>query len=102
MQKLLHTHELCKRRASQLQLEEIMDLHLRVNYVKCPKLIFEFIMAMKKTNRKYSSEIYNASILEYAEKVEKSLDIVDKLYSQYDFKTPKNTCENIAKILQKI
>jgi hypothetical protein len=100
IQKLFQTYELCKRRVSQLQLENTIDENINTNYNKCPELAFLFIMKMRKINRIYSSDIYNSSILDYPDKVEKNLNKADELYKMYDFTKPENTCKNIETILK--
>ena len=102
LQKLFQTEELCKRRILQIDLENKLDINLRVNQHKCPEVSFEFIMAMRKMNRTYSLQIYNSPMIDYCENVSNSLDKADEVYKMYDFSRPENTCENIAKILKTI
>jgi hypothetical protein len=54
-------------------------------------------MNMRKLNRKYSSEIYNSSMIDYASKIEQNLNMADKIYNFYHFNNPQNICENISK-----
>ena len=98
IQKLFQTQELFQRRLSQLKMEESIDHNLTTQYNKCPHEIFIFLMNMRKLNRKYSSEIYNSSMFDYASKIEENLNIADKMYNFYDFNNPQNICENISKI----
>jgi hypothetical protein len=102
LQKLFQTEELCKRRTFQIELENKLDINLKVNQHKCPEISFEFIMAMRKMNRQYSLEIYNSPMIDYAENVSKSLDKADEIYKMYDFTKPEDTCKNIEKILKTI
>jgi hypothetical protein len=102
LQKLFQTDELCKRRIAQIELENRIDTNLNINYHKCPEISFEFIMAMRQMNRRYSLGVYNSPMIDYPEKVAQGLDEADKIYNMYDFTKPENTCENIEKILKSI
>jgi hypothetical protein len=98
IQKLLSMQELSKRRLEQLELEVDMDKKLIKNYKKCPQITFNFVMAMRRLNRNYSSDVYDSSIFDYPDKIKNNLDIADSLYLEY-FTNP--TCENLSKFLEK-
>lgn len=96
--KLFKIKELSERRTLQLRLEEQMDNNLSETYKDCPETTLKFLLTIRKLNRLNSSELYNSTILEYPNYINKNLDLTEQLYHNYNLTNP--TCNNLNNFLK--
>jgi hypothetical protein len=72
--------ELTERRKRQLKKEAYVDKTLVKCRHHCPDMVNEYLMKSRELNRKLSSDLYNASMVEYADKSTEYLDTVSKTH----------------------
>jgi len=66
-----------------------MDEKLSKVYGTCSRETFEFVMELRRLQRKYSMETYTSSIMDYPENVRKNLVKGDIFFSMF-FSGPKD------------
>ena len=82
--KIFRIQELGKQRIEQLHQEEKIDKLLINHYKECPDVVFHYLIKYRALNRKCSIELYNASVLDYLEKAEENMHLLDKLHGKYN------------------
>jgi hypothetical protein len=97
--KLFKIQELSERRLLQLRLEETMDNKLYETYKHCPETTLKFLLSIRKLNRISSYELYNSSILEYPDSINKTLDLTEEFYHKYNLTNPD--CNNLNNFINK-
>lgn len=102
VKKLLSVQELSQRRLKQIEKEQKFDLCLKDSYMQCPTLVFQYLLKTRELNRKYAQETYSATVLEYPEKAEKNLSIIDKMYQKYSTECPKKICQQLPELLKEL
>lgn len=97
IKKLFQVQELSEKRISQLEKEEKIDLQLKNNFKDCPDIVFEYLLALRKLNRKHAIDMYQSHILDYPKKAEDNLNNIN-IYFSYNH----DTCYNLSQIIAKI
>ena len=99
LRKLFNVQELAQKRIGQLEREGVLDQKLKASYYACPDLTFLYIMKIRELNRQLAQETYTIPGVDYPEKAEKNMAIIDSVSPPID--TP-NMCQCLGVYISKI
>lgn len=99
LRKLFNVQELAQKRIEQLQREREIDKKLKASYSSCPDLTFLYVMKLRDLNRQLAQETYTVPGVDYPEKAEKNMAIIDSVSPPLD--TP-DLCQCLGTYISKI
>lgn len=94
--KLFGFKNITDKRINQIRSEKKLDYQLQQSYSKCPHLVFDYLMNIRRLNRKLFVVTYSTNILKFSEKTKKNMDIIDSINSHIDF---KDVCGTLDKAI---